>query len=87
MQRLVKTRFSRDLLPAVSDFDCGDEPFQREVSDWIRDTIPGGVSDALQRDTDVWLYSTEEGDLVGFGSLCRSLWSWPKPNRIRTTTH
>jgi hypothetical protein len=32
-------------------------------------------------DTQVWLYETEEGDLVGFGSLGVTKWRYPDPEK------
>lgn len=73
---LTKVRFTEDYLPAVSDFYCGDEPWEREVADWIRGG-PGGVFDDMKRGAEVWLYGTDEEGLIGFGSLSASNWKWP----------
>jgi ribosomal protein S18 acetylase RimI-like enzyme len=75
---LKKIPFAEDLLPKVQAFACGDEPWQREVSDWIK--APRGASgavDELERGARVWLYVTEDGDLVGFGSLAATTQRWP----------
>lgn len=69
-------------LPAVRSFDCGDEPWEREVAAWIQGG-PGGVLDDLQRGCEVWLYVTDEDGLVGLGSLAASRWQWPLPESPR----
>ena len=79
---LQKIRFTSALLPKVQQFDCGDEPWEREVSDWIKGG-PGGVLDDLQRGCEVWLYANNSGELVGFGSLAASRWNWPSPTDPR----
>ena len=28
--------FTPDLLGEVQDFDCGDEPYQKDLADWMR---------------------------------------------------
>src|SRR5262249_50409861 len=75
-------------LPAVQNFDCGTEPWELEVSDWIKGK-PGGVLDDLNRagSCEVWLYGTAEDGLVGFASLSEPSWGYPnrsdpKPNLI-----
>jgi GNAT superfamily N-acetyltransferase len=50
------------------------------VSDWIKAPRgAGGVLDELDHGAEVWLYLTEAGDLVGFGSLARTMQRWPGP--------
>ncbi len=78
MPRLDITLFTDALLPLVSDFDCGPLTYQQEVADWIRGQGVGTVLDAIhsrRRPTLVWLYSTPQDGIVGYGSLCRSAWS------------
>jgi len=69
--------FDASMLDRVADFDCGTKPYQTEVSDWIKASVDAEDS-ALRRikdgSTDVWLYESNDGDLVGFASL--GLWSW-----------
>jgi GNAT superfamily N-acetyltransferase len=65
--------FSANLLEHVAGFDCGEEEHERELADWVRqEALP-----AMSRGTDVWLFTTPAGDLVGFGSLGRT--NWPRP--------
>jgi RimJ/RimL family protein N-acetyltransferase len=73
--------YSADLQEHVADFACGDEPYERELADWIRnEALP-----AMERGTRVWLFVTEEGDLVGYGSLGTTNWRWPDPKSERVT--
>jgi hypothetical protein len=62
---LDKTPFSAELLPVVHGFYCGDEEWEREVSDWIK----GPALQELGPDCQVWLYSTADDGLVGYASL------------------
>jgi hypothetical protein len=34
--QLVRIPFPEALLPKVQGFDCGQEPWEKEVSDWIK---------------------------------------------------
>ncbi|SRR5258706_999544 len=78
MPRLDITPFTDELLPLVSDFDCGSEDYQEEVAEWIRGQRPGTVLDAIhsrRRPARVWLYSTPVDGIVGYGSLGPSNWT------------
>lgn len=77
---LTKEAFTLDDLDEVQSFDCGDEPFAREVSDWLKGPL-GADSAATsighpERPGRVWLYRREDGTLVGFGALGKSEWRW-----------
>ncbi len=78
---LQKIPFSEALLPRVQAFDCGAEPWQREVSDWIKAPrgAGGALDQLLQPGSQVWLYAAEQGSLVGFGSLAIGSQRWPRP--------
>lgn len=67
---LKKVPFTTELLPKVQQVDCGDEVWEREVSDWIK-APPGceGALNEIQHGNRVWLYDTVEDGVVGFGSL------------------
>ena len=81
---LRKIPFTAALLPLVQTFFCGDQPWEQEVSAWIRNDGPDGVlADMHERGTDVWLYATDIGEVVGFGSLGLSVWNYPKPSSAR----
>lgn len=73
--------FGPELLPKVYDFDCGDEPHERELADWIKTE----AITAMGRGTHVWLYATPEKEVVGFGSLGTSNWNYPDPAAKRLT--
>jgi GNAT superfamily N-acetyltransferase len=82
---LEKTPFSAALLPIVQDFDCGDDDSSREVAEWIK----GPVMEDLGPDCEVWLYSTPEDGIVGYGSLGGREWRYPnstKSPRMRINT-
>src|SRR5262245_42150133 len=76
---LTKIPFTEELLPKVQGFDCGDEPWEREVSDWIKTPRgQGGALDELQQGNHVWLYVNEADEVVGFGSLGAAMQRWPR---------
>ncbi len=79
---LRKVTFSADRLAEVEKIDCGEEEWSREAERWIKG-IPGQCSDCalgvIELGTDVWLYKTEDGQLVGFGAVGPRDWRLPKP--------
>jgi GNAT superfamily N-acetyltransferase len=78
MPSLIRIPFDESLLPKVSVFDCGTEPWQHEVSEWIkRQRGAGRALDEIECGLQVWLYATDAGELVGFGSLGPALQRWP----------
>lgn len=73
--------FSSALLADVQGFDCGGDPWQVEVATWIKDTSTDECAVKwIERGTEVWLYRTADGSLVGYGALGQTEWSWPPPN-------
>jgi ribosomal protein S18 acetylase RimI-like enzyme len=75
---LVRIPFTEELLPKVQAFNCGDQPWEREVSEWIKAPRgAGGAIDELDRAAQVWLYLSGDGELVGFGSLAQATQRWP----------
>ncbi len=66
----------------LAGFSCGEEAWSRHVSEWIKGS---DVLDSMARGTRVWLFETEENEVVGFGSLGISQWRWPPPDGLRTT--
>lgn len=81
---LRKVAFSRELLPRVAAFKCGDQPWDIEVSDWIKAPEgKGGAIDDLGKKCDVWLYLNEKDEVVGFSSLGSSNWRYPTANDPR----
>jgi ribosomal protein S18 acetylase RimI-like enzyme len=55
----------------VRDFDCGNEPYAIEVSNWIKSALSAGgeVWTAIKAGALVWLYLTDQGELIGFGAI------------------
>ena len=87
MVGLQRFGFTPDLLPAVQDFDCGNEPWELVVSEYLKASTTASESAAasVSLPTDhplharIWLYVTTEGDLVGFGALAKGSQRYPKP--------
>src|SRR5262249_8164208 len=76
---LTRIPFTEESLPKVQGFDCGDEPWEREVSDWIKAPLgEGGALDELQQGSHVWLYVNEADVLDWFGSLCITMQRCPR---------
>lgn len=63
-------------------FSCGDEPWSRHVAEWIRGS---DVLDSIKRGTRVWLFETEQEEIIGFGSVGTSEWHWPPPRGPKAT--
>src|SRR6266851_1077583 len=62
---LTRIPFSESLLPRVQAFDCGSEPWQLEISDWIKAPAgKDGAVDAIGVGTEVWLYANDGGEVV-----------------------
>jgi GNAT superfamily N-acetyltransferase len=76
---LIAVPFSAELLDLVRDFSCGEEGYERELAEWIRQEA---VS-ALDRGCKVWLYVTARKELVGFGSVALTRWRYPEPSSKR----
>jgi ribosomal protein S18 acetylase RimI-like enzyme len=76
---LIAVPFSAELLDLIRDFSCGEENYERELADWIRqDSLP-----TLARGGKVWLYATARKELVGFGSVALTRWHYPEPSSKR----
>ncbi len=78
-QDLSLQSFCADLLVDVHDFSCGDEPWQVEVAQWIKGESADNALTRIAQGTEVWLYRNAGGDVVGYGSLGKTEWSWPPP--------
>ncbi len=64
--------FNAQDLAHVQDFDCGNEPWEMEVSNWLKAPSGqgGALDDILNLGAKVWLYQEQgDGALVGVGSL------------------
>lgn len=68
---LVIRKFDAACLPSLGAFDCGQDQFGKKATDWIRcvNASDCAIQAMRDRDTEVYLYSTPAGQLVGFGSL------------------
>jgi hypothetical protein len=69
--QLYAIEFSEADKTRLAGFSCGDEPWSRHVTEWI---LGSDVLDSMKRGTRVWLFETEGGEVVGFGSLGTSQW-------------
>src|SRR5713226_895376 len=76
---LIRIPFTEELLPKVQSFECGDEPWEREVSDWLKSGRgTGSALDDLDHGNQIWLYATATGELIGVGSLGIAEQRWPR---------
>ena len=73
---------SRD---SVQAFDCGVEEWEAEIAAWIKALRGqgGAVDDVEIAGNLVWLYATEDGQLVGVSSIGASAASWPRNSSSR----
>lgn len=73
--------FDENLLPLVQDFDCGEDPWERDVSNWLKRTDLDDCAVRRIRDgrCRVWLYAIGRDRIVGFGSLGRARWILSDP--------
>jgi hypothetical protein len=82
-RQLAKFRFKEaDLdLPEIQSFTCGPNRWDEEVATWIksREGDNSVLVDIQRFGIEVWLYRTEEGELVGFSSLGENTWRFPLP--------
>lgn len=80
---LRKYRFTEADLerPEIQTFDCGPNRWDVEVATWIKSRSGDNsvLEDIKTFGIEVWLYRTEEGELVGFSSLGENAWSLPPP--------
>jgi len=74
--------FTAALHAAVQGFDCGSESWERAMALWI--TGQEAIDSITNRGTQVFLYYDGSNQLVGFGSIGTTHWSWPPPNGRRT---
>ncbi len=63
-------------------FSYGSEEWSKHVTEWI---LGSDALDSMEaHGTRVWLFETQQGDMVGFGSVGTSAWRWPPPDGART---
>jgi len=75
--QLVAVEFEKADQARLVGFTCGDNVWSRCVTEWI---LGSDVLDSMQRGTRVWLFETQDEEIVGFGSLGPWNWRWPLPN-------
>lgn len=84
-ETLTKHVFTGKDLSDVQDFNCGDEPYEVEVANWLKGPGLPDVDSALtsinhpEKPGRVWLYKLGT-DIVGFGALAKTDWRWPGKN-------
>src|SRR5437762_1048021 len=72
---LTQRQFSAADLPLVENFFCGDEPSALAATAWIRGTTGRcAIVSMAERGTEVWLYFTDNGLVVGFAALGTTIW-------------
>src|SRR5258708_1458016 len=72
--------FTADMLDRIRVFNYGDEPYQKDLADWMcHDSVRG-----LARGTRIWLYVNSTPDIVGFSSLGLTRWHFPEPVSPKT---
>lgn len=88
MPKLLQVRpFTADLLGEVQDFECGAAPWETNVANWIKDGRRA-LRQIERGRCRVWLYYTDDGELVGYASLGPYDWEWPHlDSPPRTTNH
>ena len=75
-QILQKIPFRQEYQPGLQGFFCDNELWQQDIADWIKgDRV---VNDIRDRGCEVWLYTTGQSDVIGYGSLGVSEWRVPE---------
>jgi ribosomal protein S18 acetylase RimI-like enzyme len=76
MQDILQAEeFSVSKLDEVQGFHCGDSPWAIAQSRWITEGL--AIKSMSERGTEIWLYYSESGELVGFGSLGKARRPFP----------
>ena len=69
---------------SVRAFDCGDEIYEREISDWLKTAVGQlGAADEILAGNRVWLAVTQATEFVGIAAIGPSTASWPKNSSPR----
>lgn len=75
---LLRRPFAEADQARLVGFSCGTDTWARHVVEWIRGS---DVLDSMERHgTQVWLFETQGGEIVGFGSVGICHWRWPPPD-------
>jgi GNAT superfamily N-acetyltransferase len=83
MQAVERFDFLEEDLDEVQGFRCENAPWELQISDWIKNARTGALDYVHRGKCRVWLYRTEAGELVGYGSLGSSNWNWPSADDPR----
>ncbi len=80
---LFVEQFTPEIQPALAQLHCGDEPWARAATEWIKGSE---VVDSMERlQTSVWIYRDSDDAIIGFGSLEATGWQkWPPPDGRRS---
>jgi len=84
-ETLTRHAFTAAEWPNVQNFHCGDEPYEKEVADWLKGPDAPNVDSALtsinhpEKPGRVWLYKLGD-EIVAFGALAKTDWRWPGKN-------
>lgn len=78
---LRSVEYAPSMLGLIRNFDFGDEPYQKELGQWIIDD----AEQAMARGTKVWIYVNQADQIVGYGSLGQTNWKYPEPNSNKVT--
>lgn len=85
---LSKLRFRWEHLPLVQDFDCGDEPWEREIANYLKsEAADGALTQSEERGNGAWLYFNEDRALVGYAVIGLTNWRWPDPKTKKQYPH
>ncbi len=69
--------FTEEHLSRVAGFECGLSQWDRDVANWIQadpSDPEGALAQSIQFGTSVWLYESEAGEIIGYGSLGSTRW-------------
>jgi ribosomal protein S18 acetylase RimI-like enzyme len=78
--QLYPVEFTEADQARLAGFSFGEEVWSKHVTEWIRGS---DVLDSMERGTRVWLFETDQSEVVGFGSVGTSVWRWPPPGGER----
>lgn len=76
---LQPAEFSPADLGLVAGFECGSQPWEAAMSEWIK-APPTAQFGNSKYETSIWLYYHPDGRIVGFGSLGLTRWTDPYPD-------
>ena len=76
IDQLICVQFDESALPELRDFSCGDEPYETEIAEWIKNSGPGCVLDDIRNGNveEVFLFVKRPKTIVGYGALATEEW-------------